>query len=191
MGPFFIVTVRNKEICRGEGGMVRLPVPINSQCSSLYGAMQQQAFYFISRKYVHDVQQVHSKIPTNGQRSRARDVACHFHGPGGGGLHPEPHLEGVLDAPFPTGADPGVRGRPTSNFLHSETVIAAGPAANNHDAGVAGTAHPPPPPTKLDSDLKLHSPTKKLELLSKQLYPYVIFDAESESEVTVDDNLQN
>ncbi|KAJ8946363.1 hypothetical protein NQ318_010128 [Aromia moschata] len=28
-----------------------------SQCSSLYGAMQQQAFYFISRKYVHDVQQ--------------------------------------------------------------------------------------------------------------------------------------
>ncbi|KAJ8942292.1 hypothetical protein NQ318_005610 [Aromia moschata] len=27
------------------------------KCSSLYGAMQQQAFYFISRKYVHDVQQ--------------------------------------------------------------------------------------------------------------------------------------
>ncbi|KAJ8955275.1 hypothetical protein NQ318_000303 [Aromia moschata] len=26
--------------------------------SSLYRAMQQQAFYFISRKYVHDVQQV-------------------------------------------------------------------------------------------------------------------------------------
>ncbi|KAJ8938147.1 hypothetical protein NQ318_007007 [Aromia moschata] len=29
-----------------------------SQCSSLYRAMQQQAFYFISRKNVHDVQQV-------------------------------------------------------------------------------------------------------------------------------------
>ncbi|KAJ8935613.1 hypothetical protein NQ318_017351 [Aromia moschata] len=27
------------------------------ECSSLYRAMQQQAFYFISRKYVHDVQQ--------------------------------------------------------------------------------------------------------------------------------------
>ncbi|KAJ8958299.1 hypothetical protein NQ318_017445 [Aromia moschata] len=30
------------------------------ECSSLYGAMQQQAFYFISRKYVHDVQQCSS-----------------------------------------------------------------------------------------------------------------------------------
>ncbi|KAJ8955766.1 hypothetical protein NQ318_008640 [Aromia moschata] len=29
----------------------------STQCSSLYRAMQQQAFYFISRKYVHDVQQ--------------------------------------------------------------------------------------------------------------------------------------
>ncbi|KAJ8962179.1 hypothetical protein NQ318_018140 [Aromia moschata] len=28
------------------------------KCSSLYRAMQQQAFYFISMKYVHDVQQV-------------------------------------------------------------------------------------------------------------------------------------
>ncbi|KAJ8953895.1 hypothetical protein NQ318_019135 [Aromia moschata] len=28
------------------------------ECSSLYRAMQQQAFYFISRKYVHDVQQM-------------------------------------------------------------------------------------------------------------------------------------
>ncbi|KAJ8958692.1 hypothetical protein NQ318_016419 [Aromia moschata] len=28
-----------------------------SQCSSLYRAMQQQTFYFISRRYVHDVQQ--------------------------------------------------------------------------------------------------------------------------------------
>ncbi|KAJ8951572.1 hypothetical protein NQ318_020449 [Aromia moschata] len=29
----------------------------HNQRSSLYRAMQQQAFYFISRKYVHDVQQ--------------------------------------------------------------------------------------------------------------------------------------
>ncbi|KAJ8947184.1 hypothetical protein NQ318_015530 [Aromia moschata] len=29
-----------------------------SERSSLYRAMQQQAFYFISRKYVHDVQQL-------------------------------------------------------------------------------------------------------------------------------------
>ncbi|KAJ8959682.1 hypothetical protein NQ318_021873 [Aromia moschata] len=29
----------------------------NTECSSLYRAMQQQAFYFIRRKYVHDVQQ--------------------------------------------------------------------------------------------------------------------------------------
>ncbi|KAJ8942937.1 hypothetical protein NQ318_003823 [Aromia moschata] len=28
-------------------------------CFSLYRTMQQQAFYFISRRYVHDVQQVH------------------------------------------------------------------------------------------------------------------------------------
>ncbi|KAJ8942382.1 hypothetical protein NQ318_011729 [Aromia moschata] len=28
-----------------------------AELSSLYRAMQQQAFYFISRKYVHDVQQ--------------------------------------------------------------------------------------------------------------------------------------
>ncbi|KAJ8952408.1 hypothetical protein NQ318_014500 [Aromia moschata] len=34
-----------------------LPDAPLSQCSSLYRAMQQQAFYFISRKYVHDAQQ--------------------------------------------------------------------------------------------------------------------------------------
>ncbi|KAJ8936722.1 hypothetical protein NQ318_007081 [Aromia moschata] len=32
-------------------------VAVAVECSSLYRAMQQQAFYFISRKYVHDVQQ--------------------------------------------------------------------------------------------------------------------------------------
>ncbi|KAJ8957258.1 hypothetical protein NQ318_007822 [Aromia moschata] len=31
--------------------------PDHGERSSLYRAMQQQAFYFISRKYVHDVQQ--------------------------------------------------------------------------------------------------------------------------------------
>ncbi|KAJ8944116.1 hypothetical protein NQ318_013298 [Aromia moschata] len=30
--------------------------PSVDECSSLYRAMQQQAFYIISRKYVHDVQ---------------------------------------------------------------------------------------------------------------------------------------
>ncbi|KAJ8958579.1 hypothetical protein NQ318_016300 [Aromia moschata] len=36
---------------------VRIKSPTGVKCSSLYRAMQQQAFYFISRKYVHDVQQ--------------------------------------------------------------------------------------------------------------------------------------
>ncbi|KAJ8945167.1 hypothetical protein NQ318_001633 [Aromia moschata] len=35
----------------------RSSVAKGSKRSSLYRAMQQQAFYFISRKYVHDVQQ--------------------------------------------------------------------------------------------------------------------------------------
>ncbi|KAJ8936583.1 hypothetical protein NQ318_008055 [Aromia moschata] len=54
----------------------QLAEAVNSERSSLYRAMQQQAFYFISRKHVHDVQQL--VMPMHGYAFRLSVAHAHY-----------------------------------------------------------------------------------------------------------------